>query len=633
LQSVALSPVFRKKMCTIDPRLSHLSKAGDHEAVEKILEHGTPSLAEQRDALLIAAKSGNEHILQVLLDYAVPVNLTSERGTTALMQAAHQGHNHICTMLLEAECSIDIQNDKHKNALMVSILAGHSDITMNLLGKGANTEIREGSGRTVLYLASSIGRIDLCRLLLNAQACVDARTHSGMTPLMAAARGGHTRVCELLIEQGDAEIGKEDQYGRSALIIAAAEGKTETCRLLTMHGANVNSQSSTGITALMAAIDSANQECVKFFLDDQHADVSLQNSNGANALSFAAKRGYVTVCRSLLQRAICVESANNRGTTALMVAANNGHLGVCRLLLENGADAKRKNSDRANAIDCAATRVVGKFLLRWIGEDAVGYYSQGEDDREEEHEAGAPATESYEEKCDEGNWSGTDEELARKLQEKYDEENSKSAAEQAGRRDSEEDIVVVVGGQEYIPITEAPMEEKSDAEADASHQETSLAAQEEQTDLDCSEKEAATATANKMRGVVTERNKLSENFRDALQSDEVADDLESRFKAFYEVCERRGEDDSPVQNVEKKKPLSPKISKELQAFICPITQDIMNDPVTCMDGHTYEKEAIQKWLADHDTSPLTGAKLPSKHLIPNFALRSAIDEAGIWNKK
>ena len=150
---------------------------------------------------------------------------------------------------------------------------------MNLLGKGANTEIREGSGRTVLYLASSIGRIDLCRLLLNAQACVDARTHSGMTPLMAAARGGHTRVCELLIEQGDAEIGKEDQYGRSALIIAAAEGKTETCRLLTMHGANVNSQSSTGITALMAAIDSANQECVKFFLDDQHADVSLQNSN------------------------------------------------------------------------------------------------------------------------------------------------------------------------------------------------------------------------------------------------------------------------------------------------------------------------------------------------------------------
>ena len=59
----------------------------------------------------------------------------------------------------------------------------------------------------------------------------------------------------------------------------------------------------------------------------------------------------------------------------------------------------------------------------------------------------------------------------------------------------------------------------------------------------------------------------------------------------------------------------------------------MSDPVTCMDGHTYEKGAIQKWLLDHDTSPLTGAKLPSKHLIPNFALRSAIDEAGIWSKK
>ena len=106
-------------------------------------------------------------------------------------------------------------------------------------------------------------------------------------------------------------------------------------------------------------------------------------------------------------------------------------------------------------------------------------------------------------------------------------------------------------------------------------------------------------------------------FRDALQSDEVADDLESRFKAFYEVCERRGEDDSPVQNVEKKKPLSPKISKELQAFICPITQDIMNDPVTCMDGHTYEKEAIQKTTSLFTTNP--DFVLNKKHVKTHFS--------------
>ena len=65
---------------------------------------------------------------------------------------------------------------------------------------------------------------------------------------------------------------------------------------------------------------------------------------------------------------------------------------------------------------------------------------------------------------------------------------------------------------------------------------------------------------------------------------------------------------------------------EIHAFNCPITQDRMTDPVTCMDGHTYERKGIERWLEDHDTSPLTGVKLPSKMLIPNHSLRHAIEE-------
>ena len=61
-------------------------------------------------------------------------------------------------------------------------------------------------------------------------------------------------------------------------------------------------------------------------------------------------------------------------------------------------------------------------------------------------------------------------------------------------------------------------------------------------------------------------------------------------------------------------------------FLCPITQGIMEDPVITCDGHTYEKEAISEWLEDHDKSPLTNLTLETKRLIPNVALRSAIDE-------
>ena len=62
------------------------------------------------------------------------------------------------------------------------------------------------------------------------------------------------------------------------------------------------------------------------------------------------------------------------------------------------------------------------------------------------------------------------------------------------------------------------------------------------------------------------------------------------------------------------------------SFLCPIGQEIMRDPATCADGHSYERAAIQCWLATHDTSPLTGAQLPSKVLIPNHALRNSIED-------
>ncbi|XP_010512486.1 PREDICTED: U-box domain-containing protein 36-like isoform X2 [Camelina sativa] len=64
-----------------------------------------------------------------------------------------------------------------------------------------------------------------------------------------------------------------------------------------------------------------------------------------------------------------------------------------------------------------------------------------------------------------------------------------------------------------------------------------------------------------------------------------------------------------------------------QYFICPITQDIMEDPHVAADGFTYEREAISGWFErGHETSPMINKRLPHKSLVPNLALRSAIQE-------
>ena len=49
-------------------------------------------------------------------------------------------------------------------------------------------------------------------------------------------------------------------------------------------------------------------------------------------------------------------------------------------------------------------------------------------------------------------------------------------------------------------------------------------------------------------------------------------------------------------------------------YICPITTEIMTDPVSTLDGFTYERAAITEWLRTKDTSPKTSAKLESMAL-------------------
>lgn len=55
-------------------------------------------------------------------------------------------------------------------------------------------------------------------------------------------------------------------------------------------------------------------------------------------------------------------------------------------------------------------------------------------------------------------------------------------------------------------------------------------------------------------------------------------------------------------------------------------QDVMNEPCVAADGYTYDRSAIEEWLEEHDTSPMTDSPLRSKNLLPNYTLYTAIME-------
>lgn len=71
--------------------------------------------------------------------------------------------------------------------------------------------------------------------------------------------------------------------------------------------------------------------------------------------------------------------------------------------------------------------------------------------------------------------------------------------------------------------------------------------------------------------------------------------------------------------------LAPDLTQPPDEFFCPITRDIMRDPVVCSDGYSYERSAIEAWLKQDTTSPMTKEPLDSSCCVPNRALRSLVN--------
>lgn len=68
------------------------------------------------------------------------------------------------------------------------------------------------------------------------------------------------------------------------------------------------------------------------------------------------------------------------------------------------------------------------------------------------------------------------------------------------------------------------------------------------------------------------------------------------------------------------------MAEPTSTFLCPITHELMTDPVIDPDGNSYERQAIEDWLRRTNTSPITRTPLSAADLRPNRALKQTIDE-------
>ncbi|XP_050387008.1 U-box domain-containing protein 24-like [Argentina anserina] len=137
-------------------------------------------------------------------------------------------------------------------------------------------------------------------------------------------------------------------------------------------------------------------------------------------------------------------------------------------------------------------------------------------------------------------------------------------------------------------------------------------------------------------GIPTERSALKkelEEFRSEIENARLKKDQAEaiQMEQIIALLERADAASSPEEKERKyftkRRSLGSQPLEPLQSFHCPITGDVMVDPVETSSGQTFERTAIEKWLAEGNSlCPLTRTPIDTSVLRPNKTLRQSIEE-------
>jgi ankyrin repeat protein len=273
--------------------------------------------------LMYAARQGALDATKALIAAGADLNQTDPDGATALVLAIINANYDAAAALIETSADPNIGDKEAKMAALYAAVDMH--------------RLAVGHGRPNPKPSGELDAVDVVKLLLahgaNPNATLIAplfqRQHTGgdralgegSTPFMRAAKSGDVAVMTLLLAAG-ADPQRTQPNGANALMLAAGLGwrdgspaapaydqgseldATDAIRLCMDSGLDINATTTTGETALHAAVSGRGAVAIVKFLVENGANLSAKNKQGRTPLevAVASRRDLGDIVAYLKQR-------------------------------------------------------------------------------------------------------------------------------------------------------------------------------------------------------------------------------------------------------------------------------------------------------------------------------------------
>ena len=323
--------------------------------------------------------------LQVLLEYGADINAKCTLGRTVMHYSCFNRPQEMVKLLLDKNADVNACDANKETPLHIACHAKRAGIVELLLDHGADMTVTSTIGLTPLQLAVLNGDVGSVKQFLmktrplNISGLDKLSTgpvsqHIGtelkerlltwdydwngisVSPLMCAVYKKHTFITKLLLESG-AQVNLSNQYGISALHIAALQNTYDILALLLGQGANANG------VALNNKVSSLHLACL--YGDEKSIELLLKNgsttvektTDGCNVQHYSCTRKeddyFITEFLICNGAASLVDDRSSDGSTPCHVAALHGNVKSLEVLLKSSADVSIKDNSNKTAFDIA----------------------------------------------------------------------------------------------------------------------------------------------------------------------------------------------------------------------------------------------------------------------------------------